>query len=197
MTRLLKTTPAIGVAIAALLGAASAAFADPPAPATIADFTLSDQSGAAHQLYKSENAPLVVIATHANGDPVSREAVATLQKLKTVFGKAEYFLLNSSSIDTATTIAAEAASLNTTLPILDDDKQLVARALGVTQTGEAYVIDPIGWKILYHGPVSEAAAADATEPFLLFNAVVYGMGHRPMERSDVAVRGTPITIGEQ
>jgi len=99
--------------------------------------------------------------------------IKTLESLKAMFGQAEYLLLNSSQTDTRSTIAAEAAALNVAMPILDDETQAVAKSLGVTQTGEAFVIDPIGWKIVYHGPINAAAAKDPDTQFLLFNAMVY------------------------
>ena len=185
-----------GIAATALLGFGPAAFAEPPAASTakVENFTLVDQTGASHELYKSADAPAIVIATQVNGDPLSRESIKTLESLKAMFGQAEYLLLNSSQADTRSTIAAEAAALNVTLPILDDDKQTVAESLGVTQTGEAFVIDPIGWKIVYHGPVNAAAAADPTTQFVLFNAMVYILSHRPLDQTDVAVKGTPVLL---
>ncbi len=186
-----------GLAAAAVLGLASTAYAGPPddaagAPATIANFKLVDQTGGSHELFAAADAPAIVIATHVNGDPLSRDAIKTLENLKGMFGQAEYFILNSSPTDTQATIAAEAAALAATLPILDDDTQGVARSLGITQTGEAFVIDPIGWKIVYHGPVNAAAAKDPDAQFLLFNALVYALSHRPLDETDVAVKGTPI-----
>ncbi|MEQ1784329.1 MAG: redoxin domain-containing protein [Hyphomonadaceae bacterium] len=184
-----------GLAATALLGFGPSADAEPPtALATVENFTLVDQSGASHELYGAANAPAIVIATQVNGDPLSRESIKTLESLKAMFGRVEYLLLNSSPTDTRGTIAAEAAALNVTLPILDDDKQTVAESLGVTQTGEAFVIDPIGWKIVYHGPVNAAAAKDPSTQFVLFNALVYVLSHRPLDEANVAVKGTPIPL---
>ena len=182
-----------GLAATALLGFGPSAYAEPPtAPATVGNFTLVDQAGASHELYSAANAPAIVIVTQVNGDPLSRESIKTLESLKAMFGSVDYLLLNSSPNDTRGTIAAEAAALNVSLPILDDDKQTVAESLGVTQTGEAFVIDPIGWKIVYHGPVNAAAAKDPSTQFVLFNAMVYVLSHRPLDETNVAVEGTPI-----
>lgn len=194
MTKRLNTTAAIALA-AATLGLAQIAYADPPAK--VDNFTLTDQSGAAHELYSHLDAPVIVIATQVNGDKLSQEAAKTLQDLKGVFKSAEYFLLNSSATDTRATIAAETSALGISIPVLDDEHQQVARNLGVTQTGEAYIIDPVGWKVLYHGPANTAAAKNPDEQFLLFNALVYAMSHRPMEHSAVDVSGTPISLAAQ
>lgn len=181
-----------GIAAAALLCLGSTAFAEPPAK--VENFTLVDQSGASHELYGKADAPAIVIATQVNGDPLSREAVKTLEDLKAMFGQAEYFLLNSSPDDTQATIAAEAAALKTRVPILDDAQQQVGASLGVSQTGEAYVIDPITWKVVFHGPVNAAAASDPDAQFVLFNALVYFLSHRPIDEAVVGVKGTPISL---
>lgn len=201
--RLLASTAAVA-AFAIMTSAAllpqQQAMAAPPtasgadAPARVENFTLTDHSGKVHELHDLLDAPAIVIVPQVNGDPLSREAIQKLEEIKAIFGKAEYFLLNSSLADTRATIAEEAKTLNTTIPILDDDQQLVARNLDVTQTGEAFIINPIGWKVVYHGPISETAAADPTADYLLFNALVHVMAHRIVERPDVAVKGTPINL---
>lgn len=183
-----------GLAATTLLAFGPAALAEPPAApaAGVADFTLVDQAGTSHELYAAADAPAIVIATQINGDPLSRETIKTIEGLKGMFGQATYFMLNASPADTRSTIAAEAAGLNTTLPILDDDQQRVAASLGMTQTGEAIVIDPIGWKIVYRGPVNAAAAEDPNAQFLLFNALVYLLSHRAIDEPVVGVKGAPI-----
>ncbi len=203
MKHMASTAAAAAFAImtcAALLPPQAAMAAPPPAkgaeaPASVENFTLTDQSGKAHELHDLLDAPAIVIVPQVNGDPLSREAIQKLEELKGIFRKAEYFLLNSSPIDTRASIAEEAKALNTTIPILDDDQQLVARNLGVTQTGEAFIINPIGWKVAYHGPISSTAAADPMADYLLFNALVHVMAHRIVEEPNVAVKGAPIDLG--
>lgn len=200
MTRMIiRTAAAIGLAAASMAAIWQPALAEPPQPggasATVENFTLSDQSGTPHELHGLIDAPAIVIATQVNGDPLSREAVQSLEGIKAVFRKAEYFLLNSSPVDTRVTIAAEANALGSTIPFLDDEAQTVGRDLGFTQTGEAIIIDPAGWKIVYRGPVSALAAQDADARYLLFNAVVHAVGHRPIEEPRVAVKGTKLAGG--
>ncbi len=188
MSKHLVATTALAAAM--MLGASAPAFAEPRAK--VENFMLVDQAGASHELYSAADAPAIMIATQINGDPISRESIKTLESLKGMFRAAEILLLNSSPADTRAAIAAEAAALNTTLPILDDPTQEIAASLGVTQTGEAFVIDPIGWKIVYHGPVNAAAARDPNAQFLLFNAMVYVLSHRALDEKDVDAKGTPI-----
>lgn len=175
------------------------AHAAPPSAADAAsihveNFTLTDEAGKVHTLHDLIDAPAVVIIPQLNGDPVSRETIAAVEGLKAIFGKAKFFALNSSPADTPASIAAEAKALNATIPFLDDDKQAVARNLRVTQTGEVLVINPIGWKVVYRGPASEAASADPTADYLLLKALTHVMGHRVVEDAEVEVKGTPITL---
>ena len=194
------TTAVIALATAMFAGFWPTASAEPPgaaiaeAPATAANFTLPDQSGATHELHALPDAPAIVIATFASGDPLSQDTVDTLTTLRSVFGKATYFMLESSAKATPESVAKAASALKTDIPILVDSQQAVARDLGLTQTGEAVVIDPIGWKIAYRGPVSSLSAKDPQAHYLLFNAVVHVMGHRVVDEPRVEARGTPIAF---
>ena len=199
-TRMKRTGAAIALAAASMAVVCQAALAEPPAPgvsgpsAGVENFTLSDQAGTPHELRSLIDAPAIVIVAQVNADPVSRDAVQSLESVKSIFRTAEYFLLNSSSVDTRSTIAAEAKALGSTIPILDDESQAVGRDLGFTQTGEAIIIDPAGWKIIYRGPASALAAKEPEARYLLFNALVHAVGHRPIEEPNVAVQGARLDI---
>lgn len=166
------------------------------APTKVENFTLTDQAGATHELYSLSDAPAIVIVTQANGDPLSREAITAMEGFKAIFSKAEYFALNASPDATRSSLAQEAKSLGTTITFLQDNQQAVARNLGATQAAEAFIINPIGWKVVYHGPVTASAAQDPTAQYLLFNALVHVVGHRPVEEADVAVKGAPIKMSD-
>jgi hypothetical protein len=199
-TEMRRTGTAIALAAASMAAVCQAALAEPPTAggprpsAVVENFTLSDHAGTPHELRSLIDAPAIVIVAQVNGDPVSRDAVQSLESLKSIFRTAEYFLLNSSSVDTRATIAEEAKVLGSTIPILDDESQAVSRRLGFTQTGEAIIIDPAGWKIIYRGPVSALAAKEPEARYLLFNAVVHAVGHRPIEEPNVAVKGARLDI---
>jgi len=153
-TRMKRTGAAIALAAASMAVVCQAALAEPPVPgvsgpsAAVENFTLSDQAGTPHELRSLIDASAIVIVAQVNADPVSRDAVQSLESVKSIFRTAEYFLLNSSSVDTRATIAAEAKALGSTIPILDDESQAVGRDLGFTQTGEAIIIDPAGSSIV-------------------------------------------------
>jgi mono/diheme cytochrome c family protein len=128
------------------------------ANADVGNFMLVDQAGVGHELYYAKAAPAVVIVSHALGDAASERAVEAVKALRATYaGKGvEFMLLNASEADTRQSIAAAVGDLD--LPILDDELQLVARGLGVTETAEAFVIDPKTWKVAYHGPIDKTFA---------------------------------------
>lgn len=146
---------AIGaMAVSAIaLTTTSGAAPTPIAGARVDNFMLPDQAGVGHELYYYNEAKAVVIVTTAVGDKVSDQAIATLSGLQAKYADkgVHFMLLNSSLADTRETIAKAAADLD--LPVLDDELQLVGRSLGVTSTGEAFVVDPKTWTVAYHGPV--------------------------------------------
>jgi mono/diheme cytochrome c family protein len=130
------------------------------------NFMLPDQSGMGHELFYFKNSPAVVIVSGALGDNTTKKAAADVAALKAQYeAKGVHFMmLNSSLDDSRDEIIAQAADLG--VPMLADSLQLVGRSLGVTQTGEAFVINPKTWTVAYHGPVADSkggvkAAIDA------------------------------------
>ena len=136
--------------------------------AQVDNYMLVDQIGMGHILSYDTHTPAVVLASYVNGDESSREAAKALQALKDKNPDLVIQLINSSEADTREAIAAEAKEQGITLPILDDEFQLVgyalgkdkeAKSLGFTYAAEAVIVNPKDWKIVYHGPVSGVEAA--------------------------------------
>jgi hypothetical protein len=200
-TRLLTATGiALALAVSAglmLRGGADATPTPGPTmaiPAKADNFMLIDQTGFGHDLLNYREASAIVIVSQANGDHASRKAAAELASMQHTFAKAQFFMLNSSLKDTRATIAAEAKSLGINFPILDDSLQLVGESLGVTHTAEAFLIDPISMKIVYHGPINADFAEDKSEDYYLLNALVDLTSHRPIRVASVPGNGTAISF---
>jgi peroxiredoxin len=132
----------------------------------VADFTLKDQSGVAHELYGLSSKKAIVIMTQSNGCPIVRLAVPALREIRAKYGSQdiEFLLLNPTLQDTQESVAKEAAEFAFGLPVLLDRTQQVGEALGVDRTAEVYVIDPRGWKLVYHGPIDDRLNYETQRP---------------------------------
>jgi peroxiredoxin len=145
-----------GEAAAAPPGA-KAAKSEPTTPATIANFTLKDQNGAPHELYKMTGAKAIVITLQGVGCPIVQKMTPDLKAVQAAYeGKGVKFLmLNANNQDTIPMIKAESDNFEIKMPILKDEGQKVAEPLGVIRTAETFVIEPKTWKILYHGALND------------------------------------------
>lgn len=166
------------------------------------NFSLLDHKGHAHELYYFDDAPAVVIMIQGNGCPIVRNAWADYSAVRDQFaGKGvEFFMLNANRQDKRSTIAEEAENFGYDMPILDDDSQLIAEALGVTRTAEVLVISPKDWSIIYRGPVNDRLGygkqrADANEHYLAdaLNAAIVG---EPVETRIRRSKGCIVNLPE-
>jgi Redoxin/EF hand len=131
------------------------------APMRVSDFLLVDQNLEAHQLYRLADAPAVVIVTQQNGDAVVRGLAPKLNKLAADYGAkgVEFMMLNPSANDSMEAIQAEAAKAGYKIPVLMDGNQIIGESLGVARSGEAIIINPQTWQVVYHGAVAGMPAA--------------------------------------
>jgi peroxiredoxin len=134
--------------------------------ARVPDFTLTDESGATHELYALSAKKAVVIMTQSNGCPIVRLAVPAMRDIRDRYPKQdiEFLLLNPTLQDSPKTVAAEAAEFKFGLPVMLDPAQKVAEALGVNRTAEVYVIDPRSWTLVYHGPIDDRLNYETQRP---------------------------------
>jgi mono/diheme cytochrome c family protein len=146
------------------------------------NFLLVDHEGLAETLKYNKNAPAVVLVAQVNGDEGSRAAAKALAALKEKYPTADIKMINSSIADTREAIAEEAKAQGFTIPVLDDEFQLIGDSIGFTYAGEAVAIDPKTWTIAYHGPVeakdggldAALAAMSAGQPVAVAHAPVKG-----------------------
>ncbi len=137
------------------------------------NFSLLDHKGRAHELYYYDDAPAIVIMIQGNGCPIVRNAWSDYSAVRDRFADkgVEFYMLNANRQDTRSTIAEEAENFSYDIPILKDETQLIAEALGVTRTAEVLVISPSDWSIIYRGPVNDRLGysqqrAEAKEHYL-------------------------------
>src|SRR5277367_4948363 len=108
--------------------------------AHVADFTLKDETGAAHELYGLSAKRAVVIMTQSNGCPIVRLAVPAMREIRDRYPKQdiEFLLLNPTLQDSREAVAKEAAEFGFGVPVLLDRTQKIGEALGVDRTAEVY-----------------------------------------------------------
>ncbi len=125
--------------------------------AGVPNFGLHDQNGEFHTLYYYSDAKAVVLYIQGNECPIVRNAIIDLKSVRREFKDKgiEFLMLNSNVQDDRSSIAQEADEFDIDFPILKDDAQLVAEALQLHRTGEAIVIDPYSWSVIYRGPIND------------------------------------------
>ena len=173
------------VAAAALVAVGVTAYGQLPAanmtatqvkPADRADdFRLVDQNSNAHLLSYYKFAPAIVIVNHVNGSAQMKAAAPALKALQASFAGTDnqLFLLNSTPDVTRESIQADMASLGLDLPVMIDDSQIVGESLGMSRVGQALVISPKTWKVVYSGPITGelSGAAKKTKTAYVADAV--------------------------
>ncbi|BBM85984.1 redoxin domain-containing protein [Candidatus Uabimicrobium amorphum] len=122
---------------------------------TVEDFALLDHEGKHHELYKYKHFPAVVLFSHGVGCPIVRHSLLSLQDLQKKYPQVAFLMLNANPQDNREDIRQEMQKFQSTIPVLKDPTQLIAQELKITRTGEALVIDPQTWEIVYRGPISD------------------------------------------
>lgn len=161
------------------------------------NFLLADQTGMGHELFYYKNYDAVVMVTSAPGDATSAKAEAALKQVRDQFkGKNVHFVMLD-SVSKPRTGDFEGIPGSADMPVLADDLQLVGRSLGVTQTGEAFVINPKTWTVAYHGPIDDSFASKKNKDANLttaLNALLAGQAPPVVEAS---VKGKTIAFPDR
>jgi len=201
----MKRSHKLGLFALGLAGAVSAiALSATAAPESVQlagtrvdNFMLPDQSGVGYELYYYKHAPAVVIVSGALGDDASKKSATELAKLKAEYEAkgVVFMMLNSSLDDSRDEIIAKAKDLG--VPMLADELQLVGRSLGVTKTGEAFVVNPKTWTVAYHGPVLESLAGKPTKNASVKAALNAMLEGKAPAVTEVSVKGKAIAFPDR
>ena len=127
-------------------------------PTRVENFRLLDQTGRSVELYRSVEAPAVVLFIHGAGCPIVRQMIPELGRIQQEYEPkgVKFFMLNANSQDTREDLLEEANKYKIRMPILKDQTQRITHALGCRRTAEVLVVDPkLDWRILYRGPVDD------------------------------------------
>jgi hypothetical protein len=125
----------------------------PAAAERVPDFALIDQNGRFHQLSRNLDRQAIVIMLVDRECLVSGKALSELISLQRRYRGApvSFQALVISPDETRSSLARLASELDTDLPFLLDETQLVTDALKFTHSGEVLVIDPARNTVLYRG----------------------------------------------
>ena len=198
----MKRTFAISLSLIAVLAAAVASNAraersdlpmPPPIGATIDDFTLPDTSGVNHSLASLKGKNGTVLIFIAVQCPVSNAYNERMEKL------AQDYLarginvvgINSNVTEPTDAVKAHAAAHHLTFPILKDNGNKIADALGATHTPEAYFLDASN-RLLYHGRIDNSKDASQVNASDLRNALDQALAGKPIEKTEAMAFGCSI-----
>jgi mono/diheme cytochrome c family protein len=161
------------------------------------NFMLADQTGMGHELYYYNESAAIVLVSVAAGDEASSKAAAALAQVRNAFKEKKVTFLMLDSSERATGGKFEGRPGSADLPVLADELQLVGRALGVTTTGEAFVIDTKTWTVAYHGPVDASFAQQKKSKTNLADALSAVLEGRAPAVAEAAVRGAPVEFPDR
>ncbi|MEZ6029986.1 MAG: hypothetical protein R3C46_09555 [Hyphomonadaceae bacterium] len=132
--------------------------------ARVDNFRLVSADGRAHELIRLKDAPAVVMVMHAAGSADTAKVAPELEALKAEWEPkgVEFMMVNSNPHDTREMILADVAKNHISVPVLQDNLQLVGGQIGASRVGQAFVIDPKTWRIVYSGPLSAEPLAALT-----------------------------------
>lgn len=124
---------------------------------SIPDFELTDQSGVAHTLDQYLDKEFVVFYVHGVGCPIARIALPNYREVRDEYTNRniEFLMFNANIQDDLPRIAKEAKEFDIDFSILKDDKQRLAKALGVERTAEVFIVNPRTKEVLYRGPIND------------------------------------------
>ena len=124
---------------------------------SVPEFELTDQLGDVHTLEDYEKYDLAVFYVQGVGCPIARIALPNYREVRDEYaGKNIAFTMFNSNIqDNLSRISKEAEEFGIDFPIMKDEGQRLAKALGVERTAEAFVFDPKTQKVLFRGPIND------------------------------------------
>jgi peroxiredoxin len=169
--------------IAGLLSALSSLAAADEWLRTIPEFNLTDHLGATHNLDQYQDKEFIVFYVQGNGCPIARIALPNFREVREEFENKgiEFLAFNSNIQDDLNRIALEADNFGIDFPIMKDDGQILAKAMGVERTAEVFIVDPRTRDVLFRGPINdqlgyETQKNEASEHYLkdALNTVLAG-----------------------
>ncbi|MBK50844.1 MAG: hypothetical protein CMQ45_00465 [Gammaproteobacteria bacterium] len=124
---------------------------------SIPEFELTDHLGEIHTLDKYDSFDYVVFYVQGVGCPIARIALQSYREVRDEFANKNigFSMFNSNIQDSLSRIAKEAGEFGIDFPIMKDEGQRLARALGVERTAEVFIVNPHSREVLFRGPIND------------------------------------------
>lgn len=124
---------------------------------SIPDFTLTDHLGQVHSLGDYQDSEFIVLYVQGNGCPIARIALPSLREVRDQFKDRgiTFLAFNSNIQDTLEAIRKESDAFGNDFPIMKDEGQALAKALGVERTAEVFIVNPRTREALFRGPIND------------------------------------------
>ena len=124
---------------------------------SIPEFELSDHLGAVHTLDQYVDKAFVIFYVQGVGCPIARIALPNYREVRDEYASKniDFLMFNSNIQDSMPRIAKEADEFGIDFPIMKDEGQALAKALGVERTAEVFIVNPRTRKVLYRGPIND------------------------------------------
>lgn len=124
---------------------------------SIPEFKLADQTGKTHSLAQYADRELLVFYVQGVGCPIARIALPNYREVRDEFAarNIEFLMFNSNIQDDLKRIAKEADEFGIDFPIMKDEGQVLAKALGVERTAEVFIVNPRTQEVLFRGPIND------------------------------------------
>ncbi|MFN2454843.1 MAG: thioredoxin family protein [Pyrinomonadaceae bacterium] len=159
----------------------------------IPDFNLPDASGKAHTLRSLKGTNGVVLIFVSVNCPVSNAYNERMEKLAVDYKARGINVvgINANKTEMPDDIKRHAAEKHLTFPILKDDGNKVADALGAEVTPEAFYLDASN-KLVYHGRIDNSRNAASISTNDLREALDAGLAGKPVTKTGAKAFGCSI-----
>lgn len=134
---------------------------------SIPDFELTDHQGNVHTLDDYKQYDFAVFYVQGVGCPIARIALPNYREVRDEYADKNiaFTMFNSNIQDNLPRIAKEAEEFGIDFPIMKDEGQALAKALGVERTAEVFIIDPKTQEVLYRGPINDQLGYETQRNF--------------------------------
>ena len=122
---------------------------------SVPEFELTDHLGNTHSLEDYRQYDYVAFYVQGVGCPIARIALPNYREVRDEFSDENIAFVNANIQDDVNRISREADEFGIDFPIIKDEGQHLAKALGVERTAEVFVVDPKTREVLFRGPIND------------------------------------------